>query len=89
MLPDVVRIRHMLQAAQLALQFVEGVDRLGGCAEVARHQLGTGNGHSCRLTEEQLAELATWAAEGTFFTYEDARQRVKADAKTIPRPLLT
>lgn len=27
MLPDVVRIRHMLQAAQLALQFIEDVDR--------------------------------------------------------------
>jgi transposase len=50
--------------------------RIGGCAEVARHRLGTGNGQACRLTEEQLAELAAWAADGTFYTYADARQWV-------------
>jgi len=50
--------------------------RLGGCAEVARHQLGAGNGRACRLTDEQLAELAAWAADGTFYTYEDARHWV-------------
>ena len=46
----------------------------GGCAEVARHRLGAGNGQACHLTDDQLAELAAWAADGTFYTYEDAQQ---------------
>ena len=31
---------------------------LGGCEEVAQHRLGAGNGPPCRLTYEQLDELA-------------------------------
>jgi transposase len=50
--------------------------QLGGCPEVARHRLGGGQGHLCRLTVEQLAELAAWAADGLFYTYEDAQQWV-------------
>lgn len=49
----------------------------GGCAEVARHRLGAGNGQTCRLTDEQLAELAAWAGDGLFYTYADARQWVE------------
>jgi transposase len=48
----------------------------GGCAEVALHQRGAGNGQRCRLTEEQLAELAAWAATGAFYTYTDAQHWV-------------
>ena len=48
--------------------------QVGGCAEVARHRCGAGNGQVCRLAEEQLAELAAWAADGTFYTYADAQQ---------------
>lgn len=51
---------------------------IGGCAEVVRHRLGAGNGQACRLTGEQLAELAAWAAEGTFYTYDAARQWIAA-----------
>jgi len=48
----------------------------GGCAEVARHRQWEGNGQSCWLTVEQQAELAAWAAIGTFYTIEDARHWV-------------
>ena len=36
MLPDIVRIRHMLEATQLALQFVAGVDRETFEQDIAR-----------------------------------------------------
>jgi len=52
--------------------------RIGGCAQVAQHRLGAGNGQTCRLTEAQLAELAAWAATGRFYTYADARRWVAA-----------
>lgn len=48
----------------------------GGCAEVARHRLGAGNGQACWLTDDQLDELAAWAGFGALPTYEDARQWV-------------
>jgi transposase len=44
----------------------------GGCAEVARHRLGAGNGQECRLTDDQLGELAAWAAFGQLETYDEA-----------------
>jgi transposase len=45
----------------------------GGCQAVANHHQGWHTGHGCRLTDDQLAELAAWAADGTFYTYEDAQ----------------
>lgn len=50
----------------------------GGCAEVARHRLGGGQGHSCLLTIDQQAELAAWAEVGTFYTIDEVRRWVAA-----------
>jgi transposase len=46
----------------------------GGCPAIARHRQGWHIGHHCRLTDDQLAELAAWAADGQFYTYEEAQQ---------------
>ena len=48
----------------------------GGCAEVAHHRSGRRAAYPCRLSVEQQAELAAWAADGLFYTVKEARQWV-------------
>jgi transposase len=55
----------------------------GGCRAIARHRQGWHTGHGCRLTDEQLAELAAWAAAGQFYTYEDAQHWI-AETWQVP-----
>lgn len=48
----------------------------GGCAAITRHRQGRREEYPCRLSVEQQAELAAWAADGLFYTIEDARRWV-------------
>ena len=66
-------VRHLLGIHRCTLNTWLAWYQLGGCTEVACHRRGNQQGASCHLTDEQLAELAAWAAEGTFYTYEDAQ----------------
>jgi hypothetical protein len=63
MLPDVVRLRHMLETALLTLQIIEGVDRASFDIQIAL-QWTTIRGNICavhRQEEIMLADRHDWA----------------------------